>query len=103
MFPFLVPDRVGYDADCAHHKHSKQDQINISATIVLTGLVVCQRYRCSVYVQHSTHGHSDPKFLGYVIHMPKVLEKKLKRKVRKIRFRKKRAAACIFGTLRKTD
>ena len=70
MFPFLVPGRVGYDADRAHHQHSKQDQINIAATIVLTGLVVCQCYRGSVYVQQSAQGYSDPKFLGYADHMP---------------------------------
>ena len=89
MFPFLVPGRVGYDAGRAHHQHSKQDQINIAATIVLTGLVVCQCYRDSVYVQHSTQGYSDPKFLGYVDHMPKVLERKLKRKARKKKLGKK--------------
>ena len=83
MFPSLVPGRVGYDAGRSHRQHSKQDQINIAATIVLTGLVVCQCYRDSVYVQHSTQGYSDPKFLGYVDHMPKVLETKLERKARK--------------------
>ena len=53
--------------------------------MVLTGLVVCQCYRDSVYVQHSTQGYSDPKFLRYVDHMPKVLERKLKRKARKMK------------------
>ena len=99
MFPFLVPGRVGYDAGRAHHQHSKQDQINIAATIVLTGLVVCQCYRGSVYVQHSTQGYSDPKFLGYVDHMPKVLERKLKRKARKMKLGKKappKRGFCIY-------
>ena len=89
MFPFLVPGRVGYDAGRAHHQHSKQDQINIATAIVLTGLVVSQCYRGSVYVQHSTQCYNDPQFLGYVEHMSNVLERKLKCKARKMKLRKK--------------
>ena len=64
--------------------------------MVLTGLVVCQCYRGSVYVQHSTQGYSDPQFLGYVDHMPKVLERKLKRKARKKKLGKKAPSELSF-------
>ena len=98
-FPSLVPGRVGCDAGCAHHQHSKQDQINITAAMVLTGLVVCQCYRGSVYVQHSTQGYSDPQFLGYVDHMPKVLEAILKRKARKMKLGEKSRRLRLWRTL----
>ena len=99
MFPSLVPGRVGCDAGRAHRQHSKQDQIDIAGTMVLTGLVVCQCYRDSVYVQHSTQGYSDPKFLGYIDHMPKVLETKLKRKARKMKLGEKSRRLRLWRTL----